>query len=55
MRPAYWGATVRGAAVSALVTIAAPLAMIVLWGTIAFAALVVLNAVLLTRLGQWDQ
>jgi hypothetical protein len=91
---AYWGTTLHGAAVSALVAIAAPLAMIVLWGrfaaprssrrltktpriafelavfalaagallaataltlAIAFAVLVVLNSVLLTRLGQWDR
>jgi Protein of unknown function (DUF2568) len=32
---AYWGTTLHGAAVSALVAIAAPLAMIVLWGTFA--------------------
>jgi hypothetical protein len=91
---AYWGTTLHGAAVSALVAVAAPLAMIVLWGmfaaprssrrltktagiafelavfalataallaatapalAIAFAVLVVLNSVLLTRLGQWDR
>jgi uncharacterized protein DUF2568 len=32
---AYWGTTLHGAAVSALVAIAAPLAMIVLWGRFA--------------------
>jgi hypothetical protein len=32
---AYWGTTVGGAAVSALAAVAAPLAMIVLWGTFA--------------------
>jgi hypothetical protein len=91
---AYWGTTLHGAAFSALVAIAAPLAVIGLWGTfaaprssrrltkparipfelavfalataallaatapalaIAFAVLVLLNTVLLTRLDQWDR
>ena len=32
---AYWGTTLQGTAVSALAAVAAPLAMIVVWGTFA--------------------
>ena len=91
---AYWGTTIGGVAVSVLAAVAVPLAMIVLWGTLAapnaqqrlsrairipfelaifalaagallaagaqvpaagFAALVLLNSVLLTRFDQWDR
>ena len=91
---AYWGTSLDGAAVSVLAAVAAPVAMIVLWGTFAapraqrrlptatripfelavfalaaaallaaseplpaagFAALVLLNSVLLTRFDQWDR
>jgi hypothetical protein len=91
---AYWGTTLGGVPVSVLAAAAAPVAMIVLWGTFAaprarhrlprasripfelavfalaagalvaagarvpaaaFAALVLLNGVLLTSFDQWDR
>jgi hypothetical protein len=91
---AYWGTTVNGAVVSIVAAVAAPAAMIVVWGTFAapraqrrltrpiritfeltvfalaatalvaagapwpaagLAAIALLNAILLTRFGQWDR